>query len=48
MTLANCLGMLSEEDRLTPPKPLTNSGRVLYVGFGTLLIVLGIMGKVNL
>jgi hypothetical protein len=39
---------LSEEDRLTPPKPFTKSGRVLYIGFGALLIVLGIMGKFNL
>jgi len=38
---------LREEDRLTAPKPFTKRWRALYVGFGALLVVLGLMGKFN-
>jgi hypothetical protein len=38
---------LREEDRLTTPKPFTKRWRALYVGFGALLVVLGMMGKFN-
>ncbi len=39
---------LRDEERLAPPKPFTKRGRVMYVGFGLLLIALGITGRFNM
>ena len=36
---------LREEERNAPPKPFTRWGRISFVGFGFVLVVLGILGK---
>jgi len=39
---------LREEERNNPFKPFTQWGRVSFIGFGILLVVLGIMGRFNM
>ena len=38
---------LREEERNAPLKPFTRWGRISFVGFGLLMVALGIMGKFN-
>jgi len=38
---------LREGEQNAPPKPFTRWGRVSFIGFGLLLVALGIMGKFN-
>jgi hypothetical protein len=38
---------LREEERTAPSKPFTRWGRVSFIGFGLVLMVLGFMGKFN-
>jgi hypothetical protein len=38
---------LREDEGNAPPKPFTRWGRIVFVGFGLLLVALGIMGKFN-
>jgi hypothetical protein len=38
---------LREEERRNPPKPFTKWGRISYIGFGLLMLLLGAFGKFN-